>query len=703
MRHLFLGTLLLLLIAGVSTTPALAQLYNVTFNVNTCTVPDTLNASSPVQVIGGSPQHYADSVLSSWSAGVQMTSVGGDYWQKTLGFHAGDTLHWKIRIGGGGWEENTSDFLSSGNHDFIVPAQDTVLPVCYWNNGHFAAGKNPPSYATPWAAVSDSFITIYFRVDMEGYAQQSSFIPPADTPGVRGGIRSVSGTDDNNTTPDFAWGTTHFLTAETAPTNSAGAFNVPPAWFYSGRVVIAKDSITNYPGRYNGLGYKFIINSDWGRSDANNRSMPLTVGLRDTTLHFSYFNDAYPSARVNADTVVVTYTVNMATAINSGGYTPGDTLLLYSGYFTTSKDGGATGKQALHLFSSLYRLTDTVITSRGKSLDYQYYHVVNGTQVRENYYNFYYNGVNSSEAEKRQVVVPASGPLAIWDTATSIVDARRQPDFPNGRTLLRNVTVKWEVDVRPAYYQLFAGDSLTAIQGTRTVHNPDSIKVWGVEINGPATGGWGAGNTGAWGVNIYTDSTRWLWDDGTHGDLVAGDSIWTREILYSPDSISVYSKGQVGQVYKFGIGGSDNEGGTGGYGNNHLDNIVDAASTYILQPQWGSINPAFYNAWDYDNRRPKPLGVNEGRTLPLVYKLEQNYPNPFNPSTKIEFSIPKQSNVTLKVYDILGQEVTTLVSENMKAGVHSVTFDALRLATGVYFYRLEAGNFVSTRKMILMK
>ena len=88
---------------------------------------------------------------------------------------------------------------------------------------------------------------------------------------------------------------------------------------------------------------------------------------------------------------------------------------------------------------------------------------------------------------------------------------------------------------------------------------------------------------------------------------------------------------------------------------------------------------------------------------PLVFELAQNYPNPFNPSTRIEYSIPTQSKVVLKVYNVVGQEVATLVNEVLPAGVHSVRFDAANLATGVYMYRLTAGDFTSVKKMLLLK
>ena len=85
------------------------------------------------------------------------------------------------------------------------------------------------------------------------------------------------------------------------------------------------------------------------------------------------------------------------------------------------------------------------------------------------------------------------------------------------------------------------------------------------------------------------------------------------------------------------------------------------------------------------------------------YLLSQNYPNPFNPTTKIEYSIPKTSIVTLKVYDILGREVATLVNEKKFRGIYEVEFDGNGLSSGIYFYKIQAGNYSSVKKMILVK
>ncbi len=93
----------------------------------------------------------------------------------------------------------------------------------------------------------------------------------------------------------------------------------------------------------------------------------------------------------------------------------------------------------------------------------------------------------------------------------------------------------------------------------------------------------------------------------------------------------------------------------------------------------------------------------EDETLPAEFTLSQNYPNPFNPTTKINYALPKDEFVTLKVFNILGEEVANLVEGKVTAGSHSVEFDASNLSSGTYIYRLTAGKFVSTKKMILLK
>ena len=96
-------------------------------------------------------------------------------------------------------------------------------------------------------------------------------------------------------------------------------------------------------------------------------------------------------------------------------------------------------------------------------------------------------------------------------------------------------------------------------------------------------------------------------------------------------------------------------------------------------------------------------GVREVAALPVAYALHQNYPNPFNPSTTIRYGLPSRSMVSLTIYNAIGQQVAVLQQGEKEAGYHSVQFNASHLASGVYFYRLQTGAFVDTKKFLLLK
>ena len=98
-----------------------------------------------------------------------------------------------------------------------------------------------------------------------------------------------------------------------------------------------------------------------------------------------------------------------------------------------------------------------------------------------------------------------------------------------------------------------------------------------------------------------------------------------------------------------------------------------------------------------------PTSVDDDNNFPISFSLEQNYPNPFNPSTKISWQSPVSSRQTLKVYDVLGNEITTLVDEYKPAGKYEIEFNANSLSSGIYFYRLQAGSFNQTKKMIILR
>ncbi len=106
---------------------------------------------------------------------------------------------------------------------------------------------------------------------------------------------------------------------------------------------------------------------------------------------------------------------------------------------------------------------------------------------------------------------------------------------------------------------------------------------------------------------------------------------------------------------------------------------------------------------DFDGTFSYSNEVEVDLSLPQAFSLEQNYPNPFNPSTSIQYAISSRQLVTLKIFDLLGKEIATLVNENKPAGNYEVSFDARNLSSGTYFYKLQAGSFVETKKMILLR
>jgi hypothetical protein len=173
----------------------------------------------------------------------------------------------------------------------------------------------------------------------------------------------------------------------------------------------------------------------------------------------------------------------------------------------------------------------------------------------------------------------------------------------------------------------------------------------------------------------------------------------------------------------------------GGSGDNFIGTILDdAASTPIASgtpPFTGTFQPSFplapfngqatdgywrfvmtdtaggdtgiLNAWCLVLSYDCPVGGIQTVEIPNYYSLDQNYPNPFNPSTSIKYSVPETRLVTLKVFDVLGREVATLVNETKNPGFHTVNFDASNLASGIYFYRIDAGSFSSIKRMVLVK
>ena len=166
------------------------------------------------------------------------------------------------------------------------------------------------------------------------------------------------------------------------------------------------------------------------------------------------------------------------------------------------------------------------------------------------------------------------------------------------------------------------------------------------------------------------------------------------EYIYGPSTAGSSASGSIGET--------DTLGGTG-----HVYSITPGSTCGTTTFSQTVCNNAVSNSNLSSGTRYMfncPVGIGPvSNAIPHEFKLFQNYPNPFNPATSIKYSIPKQNLVKLVIFDVLGREVTTLVNEMKLAGDYSVTFDGSGYASGVYFYRIEVGDFMDVKKMVLIK
>ncbi|MBU1798216.1 MAG: carboxylesterase family protein, partial [Bacteroidetes bacterium] len=220
----------------------------------------------------------------------------------------------------------------------------------------------------------------------------------------------------------------------------------------------------------------------------------------------------------------------------------------------------------------------------------------------------------------------------------------------------------------------------------------------GHEFYGVSNGNWNPAPNVYWDT-VVTKSTNFLWNIHKPEAKFGYDYIETGDKISFNDS----SKGAVKWMWDF-------DDGTVSYEQNPIHQFPQWRAYLVKLLVWNSIE-----SWDTTSSTVYTfeVGVDDPQDLPINFELKQNFPNPFNPSTKIQYSIPaiitslpvgvRGGFVTLKIYDILGQEVATLINKNQTAGRYEVEFNAEQLTSGVYIYQLVSGHFVSSKKLLIMK
>jgi choice-of-anchor B domain-containing protein len=304
--------------------------------------------------------------------------------------------------------------------------------------------------------------------------------------------------------------------------------------------------------------------------------------------------------------------------------------------------------------------------------------------------------------------------MKVWDLQNLPTVTQRSPHTFSPTTVIHNVHVRGDY-VYVAHYKagVFVGD----------VTDPLAISTAGT-FNTYTGGGTSASYAGAWGVYPYFPSGRWIASDtqtGLHVFTFDGLAPRTRSPLLAPldgDSVDFGSPEtfrwrsaalQVDDPHYYQVH-------IWGPGVDTLLKTQDSTLAVTTLPGLQASQPYQWHVWIKDEFTSVSsqdtfqfvytgpvLGVDDRTLTPFAFELAQNYPNPFNPKTNVEFQVASVEFVKLGVYDILGREVASLVNETKQPGVYTVSVDASGLSSGVYFYKLDAGSFSQTKRMVLLK
>ncbi len=679
-------------------------LIDVTLVANTATLPDTLSEDGFVEVRGALNENWATGPvlpggkIIAWdtSSDLDMVNAGGDYWKVTFQMVPHDTLKYKFWTGhnsetgthpNGGWE-GTFDNGYVDTRLFIAGTNDTVVPVQFYNPD-FGTGA-VDQYFKPYEPKADS-LAVWFRVNMGGEMESERFDPTQHGPiGVRGAPETSGGTID--------WGSTRVILNWEENSVYDGSF-------WSGVAYFDKDSVTAGTEQ----AYKFFAENtpDFSWEDGDNHFLSYPVGLQDTTIFWRWFNNKKVTG-VKPVESIITWRVSTEAleAVGLFDRGVGDEIEIRG-------PRGWGGDEAVQLnYNPLLQEWTTAAES---------FNLPPGTEI---FYKYFVNWDSSRADETSDNYIPILDLGSGWeepaitgggnrthvyqDAATQTVqgdfgfDRQFFNSIPANGVFDHNIDVTWNVDMTNA--------TIADSNDTGDLFRPgtDTVFVrWDGELLG-ITQGFNMGGDHASDFLILEDPD---------GDMIYSGT-FTIEVSdkfpngwYQLGYLIAYSTTENG-IYVVNGGGFD-------FGRRYMQ-YIHPSSLEEGSPWPTTIWPTEYDlptvrwkAEDLFVEFPPPdltvVGIEEEtNNVPFAYNLEQNYPNPFNPTTTINYTLPEGQDVAIKVYNINGQLVKTLINTFQPQGNHFVRWNGQnefgnQVASGVYFVEMIAKDYVKVRKMTLLR
>ncbi len=661
----------MLVIAVGLTSTAFAQ-RTVTLRLNTATLPDTLDALDEVQIRGAvddvGPFTLPDGNVIDWSdfTTLKPANVGGDYWDLTFQIPDNSKLNFKAyaqlaeddQIGG--WEDGDNAQIDAGTGD-------VDLGLHYYIKGDGQAYDWSPFEQKP-----DS-IGVMFRV----WANTTDGVT-AGFVGDGTDALAVRGDPIDGVSP-LTWGADTGVTLQQENTDS----DATPGWsLFSG--------MAYYPVSAAGTpqAYKFVAGPEGWESSADRF---FDIPSEDSTLHWVYFGNSPPvtgQGPVESD-IEFSVDLSMLEIIGIFRRARGDTLQVrgsFNGWGCSNPDICLLEKQ---FGSAEFAQFVTLNLIPGVDIEYKYFIDFEVQAVKDEF------GVDvipsgweepiGTQGANRKEVYTGEG--------QTFIDTYNQLLIENMILVGNEINMSFSVDMTPA---LTAADPFNPATDTVSLgfHDPIWSMTQGLALtprsDNPDLGD--ALNLGEFASNF--------WLEDPDGDMVYTGAFRVQGPTYSGVQYKYIYGSPSGNTFS-----EENGGNTSGPGRRRTRFIVPFADG--TWPRDHAFPPETYQAdgdLPFEPNPAVPVSVeDQGGELPTTIHLSQNFPNPFNPVTTFEYTIDTRTQIKLSIYDVLGRRVATLVDAIQPASSYRVTFDASRLASGTYMYRLETPSKVITRSMVLLK